>query len=108
MAATLGLVNRDIVFISCRDAEDNNIDILARNEQATLHHAVLAASAVDCRFFECLIAFPWATGLTGADRLPLLLAFTTDLVSATAIPRWSNFLESLGEQVDVFKDHPWQ
>eukprot|EP00927_Polykrikos_kofoidii_P049735 TRINITY_DN43753_c0_g1_i1.p1 TRINITY_DN43753_c0_g1~~TRINITY_DN43753_c0_g1_i1.p1 ORF type:complete len:599 (+),score=101.99 TRINITY_DN43753_c0_g1_i1:47-1843(+) len=103
MGAALGLTGQDIAFSTC-DNGGNNIDISSRNEWLALHRATLAAAAGESGILDCLLAYPWLDGLMGADRLPALVSFLNCLMDSVNIPRWSQFLVTLGEQVDALRE----
>eukprot|EP00434_Breviolum_minutum_P037676 symbB.v1.2.033418.t1/scaffold4147.1/size43859/1 len=102
MGALLGLCRHDIAFRDCVDPEAN-IDISIRNEQLALHRATVAAAAARQQLMPCLLAFPWRTGLMGDKRLPELVSFLRETVDSGSFPRWSAFLNSLGEDVDEWR-----
>ncbi|CAL1143670.1 unnamed protein product [Cladocopium goreaui] len=113
LGALLGLCSHHVAFRDCIDPEAN-IDIEIRNEQLALHQALVAAAAARQQLMPCLLAFPWRTGLMGDKRLPELVRFLRDRSEAMrqqkietldsgSFPRWSPFLQSLGEEVDEWR-----
>ncbi|CAJ1327217.1 unnamed protein product, partial [Effrenium voratum] len=102
LGALLGLCAHDVAFRDCLDPEEN-IDISVRNEQLALHRATVAAAAARQQLMPCLLAYPWATGLTGPERLPELVGFLRETLDSGSFPRWSPFLESLGADVDAWR-----
>ncbi|CAJ1423103.1 unnamed protein product [Effrenium voratum] len=102
LGALLGLCAHGVAFRDCLDPEEN-IDISIRNEQLALHRATVAAAAARQQLMPCLLAYPWATGLTGPERLPELVGFLRETLDSGSFPRWSPFLESLGADVDAWR-----
>lgn len=102
LGALLGLCSHHVAFRDCIDPEAN-IDIEIRNEQLALHQALVAAAAARQQLMPCLLAFPWRTGLMGDKRLPELVRFLRETLDSGSFPRWSPFLQSLGEEVDEWR-----
>ncbi|CAE7404627.1 unnamed protein product [Symbiodinium natans] len=70
-----------------------------RAEQITLHRAGLAAAAAHRRMLDCLLVFPFHSGLTGADQLPSMVRFLQETTNCGTFDAWSPFLASLAEGV---------
>jgi len=85
LGAVLGLTQHDLAFQDVLDRDDGDVGIAERSEFVVLRHAALAASAADCGFLNCLLAYPWVTDQGIAEELPAFAGFLADLSTAAGL-----------------------